>query len=330
MKVCIFGAGAIGGQLAMRLARGGADVSLVMRGAHLEATRRNGLRVLAAEGEWSGRLPASDFPAEFGPQNFVVVAVKQPALPSIAEAIGPLLGTDTAVAFVMNGLPWWYFFGTGAGKGGSRLDKLDPGDALWNAVGPERAIGGVVYSAADVIEPGVVKVANPNGRLILGEPDGSGSARIEELASAIRAGGLEVAISPAIRDDVWTKVIANMASGSLAMTSQSALSDIYAEPACIQATHSVVAEMTAVARALGADPKVDAAKEVARAAPLKRKPSVLQDLEAGRTVEIDAVYENPLAMARLAGLPTPTADLLVTLARLRAKAAGSYRPAAAG
>lgn len=328
MRVCVFGAGAIGGQIAARLARGGADVSLVMRGEHLEATRRNGLRVIAADGEWSGRLPASDAPAEFGPQDLVVVAVKQPSLPAVAESIRPLLGPKTAVAFVMNGLPWWYFHRSGGPREGMRIEALDPGAALWNAVGAERVIGGVAYAAADIVAPGVVKAANANGRLILGEPDGTRSERVESLAGLLRAGGMQATVSEAIRDEVWIKVINNLVSGSLAMTSQTALCDVYSDPSCIAAAHAAVAEMSAVAQALGAHPDVDAAREVARGVVLKRKPSGLQDLEAGRTIEIGAVYEAPLALARLAGVPTPTADLLVALTRLRAIAAGSHRPAA--
>lgn len=323
MRVCVFGAGAIGGQLAMWLARGGAEVSLVMRDAHLEATRRNGLRVIAADVDWCQSLPASDTAADLGTQDVVVVAVKQPSLASFARDVMPLLATDTAVAFVMNGLPWWYFVRNGGPRDGMRLEKLDPGNLLSDAVAPERVIGGVIYSAADVTAPGVVRVANPSGRLILGEPDGSVSDRVQALAETIRAGGLEVSISAAIRDDVWTKIISNMISAPLAIAAQTPLSDLYAEPACARAAFSVVAEMTAVARAFGANPSADADKEIARGQVLKRKPSVLQELERGRPNEVESLFEAPLALARMAGVDTPTTDLLVTLARLRARAAGS-------
>ncbi len=324
MKACVFGAGAIGGQIAVRLARGGSEVSVVARGDHLDAIRARGLTVRAADGEWRVPVAASDDPAALGAQDVVVVAVKQPALAAFARTVAPLLGPDTAVAFVMNGIPWWYFHRHGGPEEGRRLERLDPGDAVRDAVGPERAIGGVVYSAAEVVEPGVVKVANPNGRLILGEPDGRRSPRVEALAAAIRAGGLNTVVSERIRDDIWAKLIGNMASGPLAIAAQTPLSELYADPAVAAGVRVMAGEMAAVARALGASPSIDPDGEVARGLALKHKPSILQDLERGRPMEIEAIYESPLAMARIAGVDTPVTDLMVALARLRARAAGLY------
>ncbi|MGQ7793421.1 ketopantoate reductase family protein [Faunimonas sp. B44] len=324
MKACIFGAGAIGGQLAMRLARGGAEVSMVARGEHLDAIRRDGLRIVLADGEWSERLPATDDPRELGPQDVVVVTVKQPALPEVARTIAPLLGPDTPVAFVMNGIPWWYFHGHGGPREGQRLDAIDPGSAIWNAVGPERAIGGVVYSAAEVVEPGVIHVENANGRLILGEPNGADSARVRDLAALINAGGLNTAVSTTIRDEVWTKLINNIASGTLAVLAQTTASGVYAEPACEAAARTVYAELMKVAATLGARPSLDPDRNVARSKALHHKPSILQDLERGRPMEVASMFEAPLAMARIAGVPAPMTDLLVTLAVLRARAAGLY------
>ena len=173
MRVCVYGAGAIGGHLAVRLARGGAEVSVLARGPHLAAIQHDGLTVHTSEGQLHARVQASDDPKALGPQDAVLVTVKAPALPAVAAGIGPLLKPDTPVAFVMNGIPWFYFHGIGGALEGRRLPKIDPGDALWRAVGPERAIAGVVYAASAVIAPGVIELENPNSRVVLGEPDGA-------------------------------------------------------------------------------------------------------------------------------------------------------------
>jgi 2-dehydropantoate 2-reductase len=187
MRICVYGAGAIGGHLAVRLARGGADVSVLARGAHLAAIQRNGLTVHTTEGQLNARVLASDDPKSLGPQDAVLVTVKAPALPAIAAGIGPLLKPDTSVAFLMNGIPWFYFHGIGGELEGRRLPKIDPGDALWRAVGPERAIAGVVYAASTVIEPGVIDLENANPRVVLGEPmtgNRSGCRRSQRISTA--------------------------------------------------------------------------------------------------------------------------------------------------
>ena len=212
MKVCVFGAGAIGGNLAARLASADAEVSVIARGAHLAAIRANGITVEASDRTITAQVAASADARDLGPQDLVIVAVKAPALPDVATGIGPLLKPDTPVLFVMNGIPWWYFHAHGGAHDGRRLPAIDPGDGVWNAIGPQRAIGGVVYSANSVVRPGVI--ANTNGRmhLIIGEPDGTRSERIERIAGLINASTATAAISTRIRGDVWTKLLANMAS----------------------------------------------------------------------------------------------------------------------
>jgi len=163
MRVCVFGAGAIGGHLAVRLARGGAEVSVLARGPHLAAIQRDGLTVHASDGQLHTRVRASDDPKALGPQDAVLVTVKAPALPAVAAGIAPLLKPDTPVVFAMNGIPWFYFHGIGGALEGRRLAKIDPGDALWRAVGPERAIDGVVYAASAVIAPGECR-SSPRAR----------------------------------------------------------------------------------------------------------------------------------------------------------------------
>jgi 2-dehydropantoate 2-reductase len=325
MKICIYGAGAIGGHLASRLHRGGADVSIVARGPHLAAIVGNGLTVHAVDGVHNARLRATSDPTELGPQDAVFVTVKAPALPQIAAGIGPLLGRDTAVAFVMNGVPWWYFDHLGGAHDGKSLPRIDPGDVLRKALGPNRAIGGVVYSASAVIEPGVIEVEQPKSRFILGEPDGSMSERVRTLTGLITKGGVSGEATPAIRTEIWNKLISNLAGGTLAVLSGSAPQTVYAEPAAVQASLAAMREATSIAQAMGADPGTNHEARVKSQSSMAHKPSILQDLEALRPMEIDGMFDAPLALARMAGIATPTLDLLVALCKIRAESAGLYK-----
>lgn len=324
MKICVFGAGAVGGHVAARLARGGADVSVVARGANLAAIQARGLTVRAPDATFDARVTASDDPAVLGPQDAVIVTLKAPALPSLARGIGPLLGPDTPVVFAMNGIPWWYFHAEGGPHDGMRLDRLDPGGTVWGAVGPQRAVGGVVNSACTVVEPGVISVANANSRLNIGEPDGTISRRCQAVADAMQAGGLFSDVVPDIRDAIWTKLFVNIASGPLAVLAASAVADVFAEEACCDAARQIAAEITAVAAAMGSKAVAKPDLQIASGRKLQHKPSIVQDLLAGRPMEVDAIYGVPLEMARMAGVATPVLDLLVSLVKLRARAAGLY------
>lgn len=324
MKVCVFGAGAIGGHLAARFAKGGADVSLVARGAHLEALRRDGLTVHTRTGDLHYRLNASAAPADLGPQDAVIVTVKAPALPQVAQAIGPLLKPETSVVFVMNGIPWWYFHGHGGPLDGRHLPLLDPDDAMWNAVGPQRAIGGVVNSPSSVTAPGVVHVAREANWISLGEPDNRASPRVEALVAILREGGIDARASTDIRTAIWNKLISNLMTGPISVLSLSNYQQVLAEPECVAAARRIIAEATAVAEALGCKPDHDGDKRLAQAMSVPHKPSMLQDLELGRPMEIDSMLGMTVEMARLAGVPTPTLDLLVALCRVRARTAGLY------
>ena len=324
MKVCVFGAGAIGGHLAVRLARGGADVSVVARGAQLAAIQRNGLKVVTSDGEFDASVRASADPAELGPQDAVLVAVKAPALPGVAATIAPLLGPDTPVAFVMNGIPWFYFHTIGGALEGKRLPKIDPGDALWRTVRPDRAIAGVVYAASAVIRPGVIELENPNSRVVLGEADGRISQRVQSIAAHINAGGMTAEVTGAVRDAIWNKLLNNLASGSLAVLTQATIRRIYQEEVCVATARRIMHEAAAIATAVGAKPDLDHDKRVAHGRGLDHKPSILQDLELGRPMEIDGIFDAPLAMARAAGVAAPTLEMMVGLMKVRAREAGLY------
>lgn len=324
MRICVYGAGAIGGHLAVRLLRGGADVSVLARGPHLAAIQHDGLTLHTREGLLRARLAASDEPNALGPQDAVIVTVKAPALPAVAAGIGPLLKPDTPVVFVMNGIPWFYFHHICGALEGRRLPKIDPHDALWHAVGPERAIAGVVYAASAVIAPGVIELENPNSRVVLGEPDGSETPRVQAIASLINGGGMTAVVSTAIRDEIWNKLIGNLGNGPLAVLTQVSIRALYQEPECVAAARRVMQEAAAVAAALGAHPDPNPEKRIAHGRSLDHKPSILQDLELGRPMEIDGIFDAPLELARMVGVPTPTLDLLVAMVKVRARAAGLY------
>ena len=323
MKICVFGAGAIGGHLAGRLFKGGADVSAVARGAHLAAMQRDGLRVHAPDGEIHAMVHASADPADLGLQDMVIVAVKAPALASVAAGIGPLLGPDTSVVFAMNGLPWFYFHRHGGALDGTRLARIDPGNAVWDAIGPERAIAGIVYSACSVTEPGHIHVEG-RSRLVLGEPDRTVSPRALALADVLRAGGINMDVTPKIRDEIWRKLLLNMITGPLCVLGQANLNDAHTDPETQAAGRAMLAEATALAHAMGCEVSLNPDKVMAGNLGVKHKPSILQDLELGRPMEIDALYVTPLDLAKQLGVAMPVFELLVGLTKVRARSAGLY------
>ena len=253
-----------------------------------------------------------------------MVTVKAPSLPAVAAGIAPLLKPDTPVAFVMNGIPWWYFHALAGPLEGRRLPRIDPDDAMWRAVGPERAIGGVVYAASAVIAPGVIELENPNARVVFGEPDGRMTERVEALAAPLRAGGITAEVTPAIRDAIWNKLLGNLGNAPMGVLTQVSIRDLFQEPVCVEAARRAMQEAEAVANALGAQPDPDHDKRIAHGRSLDHKPSILQDLELGRPMEIDGIFDAPLELARMAGVATPTLDLLVGMAKVRARAAGLY------
>ena len=324
-RICVYGPGAIGGYLAGRLAQGGAELSVVARGAQLAAIRQQGLTVRTAEGELHSTPQASADPAELGPQDAVVVCTKVPALPGVARAIGPLLRADTPVVFVTNGIPWWYFAGHGGAEEGQRVPEVDPGDVIWNAVGPARAIGGVIYAACSVLEPGVIDVTSRTSKLILGEPDGSRSDRAVALAKAFKLGGLACSVSADIRTDVWGKLLNNLSNGPICVLTRRNMRDTFRDTVIREAAVQVVREGLAIAAAMGRPVGGTAEDRLNVSVDIPHKPSILQDLEAGRPMEVDALFQVPLRLARERGVPAPMLALMVALAAQAAEAAGLYR-----
>jgi 2-dehydropantoate 2-reductase len=323
MKICVYGAGAVGGHIAGRLAGSQAEVSLIARGDQLAAIREHGLRVETRDGTLLSHPFATDRPGELEPQDIVIVAVKAPSLPTIAKDLGSLLHKDSLVLFVMNGIPWWYFSSHGGDLDGTRLRRLDPESALWDHIGPERIAGAVAYTACSVIAPGVIRAANPVNRLIIGRPDGRADARLDALASLLNPSGLEVTVTSKIRDAVWAKLLMNLIGGSLAVLTASPMKDVLNKPAVAGTAKAMAGEGAAIARALGCDPG-DPYEGLSKLAKSGHLQSIAQDLLAGRPMEIDAMFRVPLDLAELAQVPTPNLDLVIDLATQRARAAGQY------
>lgn len=325
MRVCIVGAGAVGGHLAGRLAAGGADVSVVARGGGLAAIRANGLRVEATDWNFKGRLSGAEAdPARLGPQDIVFVAVKAPAIPEVAPTLMPLLAEDTAVIFVCNGVPWWYFGDADTELARTARARLDPHGRIAAAIGPERTVGGVIYSACQVEEPGVVRVRSPVNRLIAGKPDGRTAPGLQAVAEVLSAGGMAVEISPDIRKVVWDKLVVNMGSGLISILTQRATGHIYSDAVAADLVRGVSEEVASIARAMGEDVHSDAETRISYGRNSKHRVSMLQDLDSGRQMEIDAQCVVPLEIATQLGLKVPLLDILVPLVRMRAEEAGLY------
>jgi len=322
VKICIYGAGAIGGYLAGSLANAGIDTSIVVRGAHLEAINGKGLTVETKEGTFTTRPRASANPADLGPQDAVLVTVKAPSLPSVAASIAPLLKSDTPVVFVTNGVPWWYFQSLDDTR---RLPLLDPNDALRNAIGLDRVVGGIFWPASSVPEPGHIRMVSAAGRgTTIGRPDGATTPAMEAIAAAFAAASLPFAIAPNLRDLIWEKLIFNLSAGPMCVLTTAPVKGVYEEPAAIAASRRLLAEAEALARAVGAKVEIDVERIVAMNTALGHRPSILQDLMATRPMEIDSLYTVPLGMAQAAGVPMPTLELLAALIRVRAREAGLY------
>lgn len=324
MRIAIYGAGAIGGLLGAKLARTSAQVSLLARGAHLEAIRNRGLCLVEAGESAVVRVRATDDPAELGPQDYVIVAVKAQAVAGIARTMQPLLGPDTAVVMAVNGLPWWYFHGLDGPLAGHRLASVDPDGVIWDTLGPERAIGCVVYPAVEVTEPGVVTHISGD-RFTLGEPSGERTARVEKLAALLISAGFKAPVRPNIRDEIWVKLWGNLSFNPISALTCATLDMIGGDAGTRAIARAMMLEAQAIGARLGVRFAVDVDKRIDGAAAIAgHRTSMLQDLERGRPMEIDALVAVVQELGRLLAVPTPTIDTVLALVRLRARVAGCY------
>jgi 2-dehydropantoate 2-reductase len=313
MRICIYGAGSVGGFIGGMLAESGQEVSLVARGEHLAALRANGLTVETGGRTLKHRLAASDKPGDLGQQDYVIVTVKAPALPSVVRDINPLLGPSTPVVAAMNGIPWWFFQGIGGPHDGHRLKSVDHDGALASGIDPQRVIGCVVHLACSVPAPGVVRHTSGN-LFVIGEPRGGASDRCRALAEAFDEAGLKSEVSPRIQQAVWMKYLGNLTLGSISAITGGTLSGISLD----QGTRKICADIMAEAIAAGAkfdlDPGMTIEERINLGAKLGNfKPSLRQDFEKRRPMEIDTFLSAVVEMAQLVNVPTPTIETIRAL-----------------
>jgi 2-dehydropantoate 2-reductase len=323
MRICVFGAGAVGSHFAVRLALAGHDVSCVMRGPHLDAVKANGLTLRVVDAEFKAKVKASDDPAALGAQDVVISTLKATGLASLVTGLQPLLGADTAVVFAQNGIPWWYDIGLSSKHPPvPDLTFLDPGGRLRAAIPQERIVGGVVFSSNEIIAPGVVANLSPErNRLLIGECDDRGSERIARLRAALNDARIESAEVTQIRETIWSKLLTNMSMSVLCLLTGQTARAVRDDPALADVVPRLLDEANSVAQCCF--PEV---KRVTRSGPAPdHKPSILQDCELGRAMEIDVLVRAPAAFARAAGLSTPMLDLMAALAIRLARDKGLYK-----
>ena len=325
MKVCIFGAGAIGGYVAAKLAQTDVDVSVVARGPHLAAMQEKGL-TLQEDGQDPINVPirASDNAADLGPQDYVFITLKAHSIPAVVDSIQPLIGDETTIVSGVNGVPWWYFHKLGGPFEGTRLSSVDPGDAQWNGFGPDRVLGCVVYPAAEVIAPGSIKHVEGN-RFSLGEPDGTKSDRASNLSAALSTAGLRAPVRPRIRDEIWLKLWGNLSFNPISALTHSTLDVLCTDEGSRFVARGMMLEAQEIGEKLGVRFPIDVEKRIDGGAAVgAHKTSMWQDLELNRPMEIDALVTSVQELGQLTGIATPTIDTVASLIKLRAKVAGLY------
>ena len=324
MKVCIFGAGAIGGFLGARLAQAGCDVSAVARGATAAALRMHGLRVHSGDERKSARVAVAEDPATLGVQDLVIVSVKGPAMASVAARIAPLLGSETVVLTAMNGVPWWFFHGFGGRFAGTRLDAIDPDGAIAAAVPDRHVIGCVVHLSCLTSQPGMVRHVFGD-QLIIGEPDGRKSPRLEALAALFVRAGFATTVSASIQSDIWYKLWGNMTMNPVSALTGATVDRILDDPLVHRFCLAAMAEASAIGTAIGCPIAQSGEDRIAIARKLGAfKTSMLQDVEAGKPVELDALVTVVREIGERAGIATPNIDALLGLARVQAQVRRLY------
>jgi 2-dehydropantoate 2-reductase len=313
--------------MAVELASSGQDVCVVARGAHLRAIQQHGLKLVDHGTEKVARIAAAEDASAFGVQDVVICALKAHQAYDCATAFAPLLGPATAVLTAMNGIPWWYFYGTGSRFEGHHLQSVDPGGRQWNAIQPRRAIGCVVEPACEVVEPGVV-VHHDLNRFIIGEPDGSRSSRVLELSRVLTEAGFDAPVRDNIRWNLWLKLWGNVCFNPISVLTGVTLDRIVGDPALRELSKTMMLEAKAVNEALGVQiPSDMMERRLAVAATLVgHKMSMLQDLERSRPLEIDALVTAVQELGDLTGVYTPMIDAVLALVQARGRAAGLYVP----
>jgi len=317
MKICIYGAGAIGGYVGCLLHEAGYEVTLIDHGAHLEAIQSNGLTLRINDETRTVRIPCTDKPDTLPPQDYVFIAVKTYTIPQILARVPALFHAGTAVVNVNNGIPWWYFHGDENALGRTHLESVDPGGAQWRSLGAERAIGCVVYPACKIAAPGVIQHVSGN-RFALGEPNGEKSDRVMQLAQAMREGGLKVSVKTRIRDEVWVKLWGNLAFNPISVLTGATLQQICEQAGTRSLVREMMLEASLVAEHLGIRFNIDVDQRISGAQAVgEHKTSMLQDYEAGQPLELDALLASVLELGELVGQQTTTIRHVLALLQLK-------------
>ena len=321
MKICIFGAGAIGGYMGVKLAQIGTDVSLVARGPHLEAMKKNGLRLIEGESDVTVPVEASENPEDLGFQDYLIITLKAHSVPSIIEKVRPLVNEKTTIVSGVNGIPWWYFHKIGGEFEGIKLASVDPGNIQWESFGPSKVLGCVVYPAAEVLEPGVIKHIEGN-RFSLGEPDGSKSDRALKLSKVLTEAGLKAPVRPKLRDEIWVKLWGNLSFNPISALTHATLDVLCTDIGTREVARKMMLEAQSIAEKLGVKFPIDVERRIDAAAAVgAHRTSMLQDLDQGRPMEIDALVTSVQELGRITKTPTPTIDVVLSLIKLRARSA---------
>jgi 2-dehydropantoate 2-reductase len=322
MKVAVLGAGAIGAYVGAALARGGTDVSLIARGENLEAMRRNGVKVLSERGDFEAHPPATDDPTEVGPVDFVFLGLKANSYATSGNLLNPLMHEDTAVIAAQNGIPWWYFHGVDGPYAGRQIETVDPGGAVTAVIPPERAIGCVVYAGTELEAPGVVRHLEGT-RFTIGEPNRTISDRCKEFSDAMIAGGLKCPIEEDLRDEIWVKLMGNAAFNPISALTRTTMAGICRYEPTRQLVARMMAETLDVARAVGASPQISIERRLAGAERVgEHKTSTLQDLEAGKPLELAAIIGAVVELADLTGIEAPALRSINAASSLLAQTLG--------
>lgn len=325
MRICIYGAGAIGGWLGVQFSLAGEEVTLIDRGPHLEAMQKNGLKLLIDGEERIAHPRCLEDPADAGPQDYVFITLKAHSFPGVVNRMQTLLDDDTTVVTAVNGLPWWYFYQLPGKYENHKLESVDPGGRIWEEIGPERAIGCVVYPASELAAPGIVRHIEGD-RFILGEPDGSLSERAKKLCDALQGAGLTSRVRSNIRDDIWLKLWGNLCFNPISALTHATLDLVAGEPGTAGVCRSMMLETQAIGEKLGANFRVSLDRRLAGGAAVgPHKTSMLQDLELGRPMEIDALVTVVQELGLLVDLPTPTIDVILALIQQRGRIAETER-----
>jgi 2-dehydropantoate 2-reductase len=327
LKIAIIGVGAIGGYVGIRLALAGEDVTFIARGANLEALRSRGIRLVAADGseEAVAKVKATDDYAAAGPQDVVILAMKAHQVEAVAPEVPKLFGAETAVVPMQNGIPYWYFHRHPGAFAGARVRSVDPNGSIGEHIPCERVIGCVVYPAAELLSPGVIKHVEGN-RFPVGEPDGTSSDRVKRLSECFIRGGLQAPVLADIRAEIWLKLWGNLTFNPISALSRATLADICQYPPSRAVAAAMMTEAQTVANKLGITFRVSLEKRISGAERVgHHKTSMLQDVESARTLEIDALLGSVVELARLTETATPHIDTVYALTKLLAKSVEESR-----